>query len=573
MSRSAATSTSLHSRIRAVFAPPDGYRLDLTVLFFSTFCFLIAFIRWFDNSQAITSNGVFKALTIRSWMADPANATLDASNYLYYPAMALLCRLLDVLGILPGDPRHQLSIINAFFAACSLCIVYRLVLHLTGHRGAAWAASLFHLACAFFLHLAISNEDILPSYTILLGAMALACVWFPAPTWRRVSVVAVTFTLAWMFEWRLMFPTLPGLLLALMIGPGTMMLRLSRALLFLGVMVGLAQVAILLWGPQNGNLGPVKDLLWTGKGIGEGWAGFSIAKATFLWVGLTQYVAGGINLGDLTYLPSMLTEMRWTTLFLLTVAGLSLTILWRHRGSIELRMAAVIFGTTFIAGEAMNLYSQPQDPQMQLNVMSWLPIGFALIVASPGRRYAGLSTSFAVILSFALLHYNVGRMVPVRGADTHWRNVLQRAEQQFDPARTVFVAHGFDQIVSEMFYQWDGDWKGLGGLGPAPAARPKLKMFALVNSFVHNPTATADELTAALRSQIIRLMDLGYDVIVNNVWDMSREQFVSSMSTIASTGKAEALYQMLHESFAASLAYTDPAAGPYYRLKVRSPSQ
>jgi hypothetical protein len=94
MSRSAAAPTPLSNRIRAVFTPPLGYRLDLIVLFLSSFCFLVAFIRWFDNSQAITSNGVFKALTIRSWMADPANAALDASNYLYYPAMALLCRLL-----------------------------------------------------------------------------------------------------------------------------------------------------------------------------------------------------------------------------------------------------------------------------------------------------------------------------------------------------------------------------------------------------------------------------------------------------------------------------------------------
>ena len=30
----------------------------------------------------------------------------------------------------------------------------------------------------------------------------------------------------------------------------------------------------------------------------------------------------------------------------------------------------------------MNLYSQPQDPQMQINVMVWLTIGWALILAA-----------------------------------------------------------------------------------------------------------------------------------------------------------------------------------------------
>lgn len=50
-------------------------------------------ILWFDNAQGITSNGVFKAVTIKDWVADPANDSLETSNYLKYPAMALFCRL------------------------------------------------------------------------------------------------------------------------------------------------------------------------------------------------------------------------------------------------------------------------------------------------------------------------------------------------------------------------------------------------------------------------------------------------------------------------------------------------
>ncbi|TAJ35278.1 MAG: hypothetical protein EPO67_04810, partial [Reyranella sp.] len=76
-------------------APVAGFdrlaaaRSDMLALLFGSFVFLVTFILWFDNTQTVTSNGVFKALTVRTWMTDPANAYLDPSNYLYYPLMAV----------------------------------------------------------------------------------------------------------------------------------------------------------------------------------------------------------------------------------------------------------------------------------------------------------------------------------------------------------------------------------------------------------------------------------------------------------------------------------------------------
>ena len=40
-------------------------------------------------------------MTIKEWVSDPANASLETSNYLYYPAMALCYRLLDMIGVFP----------------------------------------------------------------------------------------------------------------------------------------------------------------------------------------------------------------------------------------------------------------------------------------------------------------------------------------------------------------------------------------------------------------------------------------------------------------------------------------
>ena len=540
---------------------------DTPLLLAGSFAFIVGFILWFDNTQTITSNGVFKALTVRSWMADPGAARLDPSNYLYYPLMAVLCRLLDLLGVMPGDPRHQLSIINAFFAAVSLCIIYRLVLHITGERTVAWAAALFHLAGGFFFNLAISNEDILPAYTALLGAMALSVAWLPDANWKRVATISALFTFAWLLEWRLMFPTLPGLLIALALTPGTAGQRSGRIALFLGVMVGLAQVAILLWGPQEGNVGPVADLLWTGKGVYTGWAGYSATKLTYLWVGIAEYLVGGGNLGNLAFLGPLLPEMYVSTVIIGTVALVSLVAILRLRESPAIRFTAVIFGTTFVAGEAMNLYSQPQDPQMQLNVMPWLTIGWALALKTlgPGRRI--MTAAVAVALATALLSYNIYRIMPLRGAEAPWRNVLQQIEARTNPAATVFLFQGFDQIVSEMFYEWDGDWTYFARLGPSPTEVPKAKLLTLVNGFIHHPSDSPEQTARRLEAQILRALGLGYGIVTNNIWERTEPEFLAAMSTVADSAKASALYHMLHATFTAKLLLDDPVTGKYFRLQ------
>lgn len=532
---------------------------------------LVALILHIDDPQALTSNGVFKAVTIKRWIADPVRGVLDHSNYLYYPFMAVLCHALDLVGVLPGDPRHQLPLLNSLFAALGLCVIYLLVRQITGSRAVAWAAALFHLASAFFLNLAISNEDILPSYTLLLISMALASIWFVEPTKRRIAIVSIVFTLAWLFEWRLMFPTLPGLLLALAIGPGRAWVRLGRILLFLVVMIGVAEIAMLLWGPQNNNAGRVIDLLWTGKGVGEGWAGFSEAKVWLLWGGISQYLVRGANIGAPSIVPMMWAELLAVSLFIATVAAFSIVLLWRERSSYQARVLAAVFGVTFAAGEALNLYSQPQDPQMQINVMPWLTIGWALILVQ-GVRWRPLPVLGAALATTAALFIFNFKQMPAPGHDSAWRRSLERIERDTDLSRTVFLLFGFEPAVSEKFYQWDGDWDYFDKLGPAPAPKPRFKLLAVVSGPVHRPKATGAELANELKGQIERTLDLGYEVLANSVWDASEVLLADALATIADSQKASALYHMMHENYVGTLAFTDPIAGRYYRL-TRKPKE
>ena len=166
-----------------VFAPASSRRsqgfgtiADLALLVLGGSALLIAIVLWFDNAQGgLTGNGVFKSLELKPWVVDPANAPLYPSNYLFYPLYGALCRLLDLLGVFAGDPRRQMTILNAVSCALSLGIVYLLIRILTGDRLVALLAALFHLASSFVMFLAIINEDIMPSYAVLFAAMALGC--------------------------------------------------------------------------------------------------------------------------------------------------------------------------------------------------------------------------------------------------------------------------------------------------------------------------------------------------------------------------------------------------------------
>src|SRR5262245_8066606 len=330
---------------------------------------LIAIVLWFDNAQGgLTGNGVFKSMELRPWVIGPENAPLYPSNYLYYPLMGLLCRGLDLLGVLVGDPRRQITIVNALSGGISLGVVYLLIRAVTADRLIALLAALFHLASSFVMFLAIVNEDVMPSYTVLLAAMALGSVWLAQPTAMRVVAVAALFSLAWLMEWRLMFPTLPALLAALWLCEDRPAQRLGWIALFLAAMLVVASLVSWAWQEHDKSVGPF-ELIWTGKAVRSVWAGFTWPKVGYLWDGMVAYLLGA-GVAVLPGIPGWDIWRYTATVWMLAVAAVALPMLWRFRHEPRVRALAAVVGITFVAGEVFNLYSQPQDPQMQINVMA-----------------------------------------------------------------------------------------------------------------------------------------------------------------------------------------------------------
>jgi hypothetical protein len=557
----------LHREDVALDAPSPNRRAqatDLALLAIGGFVLLVLVILWFDNAQgSLTGNGVFKTAELKPWIRDPASAPLYPSNYLFYPVYGALCRLLDGLGVFAGDPRRQLTILNAASAALCLCVVWRLALALAASRTVALATALFHLACSYVLMLAITNEDIMPSYTVMMAAMALAGVWFARPTALKVLGVAVLFSLGWLFEWRLMFPTLPALLVALWLAPGPPASRLRWIALLLAGIVATASVAAALGHGHSGSVGPF-DLIWTGKAVHSAWGGFTWAKLAYMRDGIAAYLLGTAA----TWLPVVGWDLwRYLSLALILLLGIAALVLLRpRRGDPLVRSVVAVFGGTFVAGEVFNLYSQPQDAQMQINVMPWLTLAWLFVLQAVAARWrSGLAVMGGV--AALLLAYNVWSLSPLRGLDTRWREAFDQLERRVDLARTVFVLHDFDWMMPYGSLFWGIEEPGVDGLGPPPQTAPKFKWIGFIGQLLRHNDWTVEQQTADLRRQIDRALELGYDVLLVRLGHVDQAQLEQDSGMIADRRQLAALRGVLMRDYVAKPIFTDPVMGPFDRLQ------
>lgn len=526
---------------------------------------IIAFGQWLDNAELLTSNGLWKSTSVTEWKTDWRTGPLDHSNYLYYPIMAALCRLLDLVGIHAGQAWRQMAVVNGAFAGLAVGSLYWMVRRLTGRRDVAAVAAFFQLGCAYFLGLAVCNEDILPSFTLLFVSMTMAAMWFGQPTARQVACTSLFFTLGWLIEWRLMFPTLPPMLLALALSRGSIKRRLALIVLFLAVLVALAWISVIVWAGHRFST-DLPGVLWTGKGVDTGWAGFSIDKLVLVAAGMGEYWLGGKNMPTP---PSLMTTtgVEWALAFVVEVVVLAIGLLffWRRRHDPMARTVAIVFLGTLGAGQVMNAYSQPGDPQMQINVMSWFTVIVSLLVADLVRRHGPPILIAATAVAGFSIAYNSDAFSTKRGYDSNAMANVDALEKISDPASTVYVFTGFEGMTTWLFIAWDQHWEGVCDVGSSPMPSRKFKWAALFGPLVHHPTWTEAEYLASVRSEIDCAFDKGYRVIAP-VYGYSANALAEQMTSLGKKDFAPGLVDLLH-------SYRGKPAGPpiegvtYYELK------
>jgi hypothetical protein len=541
-----------------------------TTVFFLSLLLFVAVILWLDNVHVVTMTGMFKSIQAEPWIADPGTARLDASNYLFFPLYGLMCRLLDALGIYRGMAWKQFALLNAFWASLCVALVHVFTYRLWGNARAAALAACFHAGCGFVLLLAVINEDIMPGYTMMFAAMALAGLWFDRPTPVRVIAVGALFTAAWLIEWRLIFPTLPALVLALLVARQALRQRLALVGVLLLSIVALAELAVLAWHDHNGP-SALLGLLWTGKGIGSGWAGFSLDKAWLMLWGVSNYFL-------LTFAMSGDGRAEAFALAVPAILQISLLIataivLWPRRGDARVRALAVVFLGTFAAGEVFNFYSQPQDPQMQVNVMPWLTVAWGILatalLASPRARTGAVAA--LAVLSLAPLAWNVAQLSRHRGQDAASLTALAALETRFPPQSTVFVYWGFENIATWQYALWSHtwDWNGKAEVTPAPSIDPRFKWIAITGGAIRHPMWSPEQHAASIKRDIDLALDRGYQVAIADVWTWTAATLGVQLAPLSAADHAPAIHAMLHQTYEAKPAFNDPTIGAYYLLRRR----
>jgi hypothetical protein len=539
-------------------APALGWPTALAFLL--SLILLCSLIGWLQNVHIITANGMYKSIQAEPWIADFRHARLDPSNYLYFPLYGASARLLDALGVLRGVAWKQFAYLNAFWASVATAAIFAFVARLGGDLRVAALAALFHAGCGIVLLLSVINEDIMPAYALLLISMLLAASWFDRPTVWRVIGVGVLFTLAWLVEWRLIFPTLPALLLALAIAPLPIGRRAGLIAVLLITVVATAGIVQQIWEGHTGAVG-LPDLLWTGKGIDTGWGGLSWQKGWLMLWGLGSYLFTFLPDYDMGALRQASPWLALSVALQAAILGACVVALWPRRSEPRVRAVAAVFLGTLAAGQVMNIYSQPQDPQMQLNVMAWLAVAWGLLLtAMAGRR------AFAVlaVLSIVPLIFNTASFARWRGGDTRAVAAIAALEKRFPPDSTVFVYWGFEPITMWHFALWSRTWDWDGTPNDA-----KFKWIAIDAGAIRHARWTPEQHAQSIRHDIEAAFDKGYRVVIDDVWTWSPQQLAGELISLSAADRAQAIHAMLHDTYTATPALDVPGAGTYYELHRR----
>jgi hypothetical protein len=569
---------------------PSALIFDAIGVVIVAFAMLLSFQLYVDNVFIVTTNGLWKSVLVRQWADNPDLGNLDLANLLYYPAYGQLTRLLDALGVFTGLTWKQMAVLNAAFSAIIVACIYYWISSIFKSRLIGLLTALFYMGSGHFLMLSVINEDIMPSYFFVLIAMILASVWFGAATAPRIITVALIFSIGWLFEWRLLFPVVPPMLLALWVSANGWKQRLAWCLKFiLGlcilpfiITVGVAILSNLNFAAASSFFG---RLFWVGKGIGTGWAGFSLIKLQLTWVGIAESLLGGryVQSGDWISYLACIWEVFAGTLLVLTLAGVSMRYVWQRRSDASTLAHFIIFGGTFIGGEVFNFYSQPQDPQMQLTVMPWIIPAWGVLMKvwlDPGNKLLEKAPSifkngaspviFAVVFSLFPMINTVPVIARERGGNAQYLEILTRLEQKVDSSKTVFLYLGFDALIPWQYTNWSPTKANIDRLPPAPASNPKFKWISITDGIIAYPDKTPEQQAAEVRRKIDLALSLGYRVVTNNLWAFPEKKWLEITATISGPETPLAIRRMLLQTYHADEVYVDPVEGSFFEIKLHN---
>lgn len=531
---------------------------EAIAVFLAALALLWGLTAYFDNVHRATTNGLWKSIDVNSWLTPGGRRYTDGGNLLYFPGLATMLRLLPEQWF--GTVWQRMAYVNGLFGGGVIALTYLIAVRLFQSRSTALFGCLLQLSMGFFLLLSTINEDIMPGYFFFVAAVAVAVV--PRSLSPLVIICAAQcVAMSWLLHSSLQLPAIGAFIIGIMLWAGNPRDAARRVLLFCAALIPLPAVSALAFGL------PWTAGFWAGKGVGTGWGGFAVSKLAFMWIGVAQSVFGGRNVASIADLVALhLSTSIWTMLLAGLMFGLWLWSGRQQRDRAEWRLSAGLLVAVFLLGEGMNLYIQPQDPQMQLQPMTWFPFAGASAFALAGRLAPGLGVACRTALvagTMALAVGNVQVYADARFKDSEALRNVRTLEELAPPSRTVFMFHGFEGMATWLTASW-GQGSDAPRYGTPEAAR--FNVIYLVNEAVATPNRPAADSAANVQHLVEAALEQGFDVIASDIWNASEQAWIDSFVTISGPEKPRAIRSALHERFVGTPIQEVPGWGAFYRI-------
>lgn len=531
--------------------------------------FYVGLVVYLDNTNLGTSNGLWKAPLVRYWETNTGRP-VESAGPLYLPVYGLLAGAIPDQVVSYGVRGsfltfRKMAILNALFGALASCAVFLLAVRLLRSQVAALTVCLGHALAAFVLLNSLNSEDVIPAYAFFVIASALLFEYVATRRWFWLPASVGFFVLAMLFHWTLLVPALAAAGMALLaLALNERRQRLAPvaffALFFLAVLLasGLPELVF-------GRTIPVLELLYPGKARPNGYLGLSTEKGLLAVMGVGNYFSGGRNLtnydaafGD----REALWEMAVSWLYLAVAIGGCVWSWFSRLGSRNARLLALFGLVLFGVGELEHLYSQPQDPQSQIQPMFVGTIGLIVILGILERltaRKALLGVLGVLTLAFLCNGaHNLGLMSEARGQDSSSLVLVRQLGELFPPERTVLVLEGSEAWDTWRFTEtFHGNSVFFGS-----------RMIYLATPFTQRAGVSSTEAAEWARGRIDRALDAGDSVVTRALWIEQRREFAGSLIYATSRENAGAYWDILHSAYETGRSW-DTRIGRFTELRRR----
>jgi len=276
---------------------------------------------------------------------------------------------------------------------------------------------------------------------------------------------------------------------------------------------------------------PLAEIFFPGKAQ-TGWVAFTSEKVLNALVGVGNAFSGGFNTTyAATFTDGGVTAsiVPYVVLSWIAASAALATCVWialQKPAALALRALMIFALVQFAVSEAEAIYSQPSDPQLQLQPMFLLTA--ALIGAAAYWNWRPAVAAGLAALALANGASNLRLMISGSPADEDAIAAVTEMVRTFPFDRSFYVSSGWDGWVTWAFVL----------NFPGQRATFENENAFLYSPFTNRSGTTVAEAVEEMRTRIDAQLDGGQRVVAASLWQEPRARFINPLSSVIDPARA-----------------------------------